>query len=198
MGIVVCMALICLIISYIAMPRGRPISAQQSGMIAAVVREGDIICRLGDRLWSRYFRDISLTDKRFSHVGIAHIHNGAVTVINAEGSTAHGRDFVNESTLNDFLSVAVTAGIYRIKSTEGDTIAALAMEYLGTPFDWQFDMDDESKLYCTELLYVVLRRLLPDLQFKTVYIKGLGRDVIPPESISQSEYFSEVYFAGGR
>jgi hypothetical protein len=183
---------------YIAMPRGRPITAQQSGMIASVVKEGDIICRLGDRLWSRHFRNLSLTDKRYSHIGIAHINNGVITVINAEGSTAHRRDFVNESTLDDFLSVARTAGIYRTKNTEGDKISALAMEYIGTPFDWQFDMNDESKLYCTELLYVVLKRLAPDLKFGVVYIKGLGREIIPPEAISGSEYFSEVYFAGGR
>jgi hypothetical protein len=89
-------------------------------------------------------------------------------------------------------------GIYRIKNTGGDQIAALAMEYVGTPFDWQFDMHDESKLYCTELLYVVLKRLSPEFKFRTVYIKGLNREVIPPEAISVSEYFSEVYFAGGR
>jgi hypothetical protein len=59
-------------------------------------------------------------------------------------------------------------------------------------------MRDESKLYCTELLYVVLKRLLPDLNLHTVYMKGLDKQIIPPEAISQSEYFSEVYFVGGR
>jgi hypothetical protein len=180
------------------MPRGKPIKPQQSGIIASLVKEGDIICRLGDRFWSRYFKDLSLTDKRYSHIGIIHINNGIVTVINAEGGTEHDRDFVNESALGDFLSVARTAGIYRIKNAEGDQISTLAMEYIGVPFDWQFDMYDESKLYCTELLYVVLKRLLPDLKLSTVYIKGLGREIITPEAISRSEYFSEVYFVGSR
>jgi hypothetical protein len=180
------------------MPKGKLITSQQSGAIASVVKEGDIICRLGDRLWSRFFRDLSLTDKRYSHIGIVHINDGVITVINAEGGTEHERDFVNESTLSDFLNVAMTAGIYRIKNTEGDKISALAREYIGTPFDWQFDMHDESKLYCTELLYVVLKRLLPDLKLSAVYIKALGREIILPEAISGSEYFSEVYFSGGR
>jgi hypothetical protein len=192
------MILIFSIFIYITMPRGRPIKSQQSGIIASVVKEGDIICRLGDRLWSRFFRDISLTDKRYSHIGIIHINNGIVTVINAEGDREHGRDSVNESALDDFLSVARTAGIYRIKNTGGDQISAMAMEYIGVPFDWQFDMHDESKLYCTELLYVVLKRLLPDLKLSTVYIKGLDKEIILPEAISRSEYFSEVYFVGSR
>jgi hypothetical protein len=197
-GIGICAVLILSVFMYITMPRGKPLKPRQSGMIASVVKEGDIICRLGDRLWSGYFRDVSLTDKRYSHVGIVHINNGTVTVINAEGGTEQGRNFVNESALGDFLSVARTAGVYRIKSTEGDQISALAMEYMGVPFDWQFDMRDESKLYCTELVYVVLKRLLPELQLRTVYIKGLDKEIIPPEAISRSEYFSEVYFAGNR
>jgi hypothetical protein len=28
-------------------------------------------------------------------------------------------------------------------------------------------------------------------------MKGLDKEIIPPEAISQSEYFSEVYFVGG-
>ncbi|MDR1099505.1 MAG: hypothetical protein LBL28_03405 [Treponema sp.] len=197
-GIVIFTILILSIFIYITMPKGKLITSQQSGAIASVVKEGDIICRLGDRLWSRFFRDLSLTDKRYSHIGIVHINDGVITVINAEGGTEHERDFVNESTLSDFLNVAMTAGIYRIKNTEGDKISALAREYIGTPFDWQFDMHDESKLYCTELLYVVLKRLLPDLKLSAVYIKALGREIILPEAISGSEYFSEVYFSGGR
>jgi hypothetical protein len=197
-GIVAFMLLVFSIFMYVTMPRGKPLKPQQTAMIAALVQEGDIICRLGDRLWSRYFRDLSATDKRYSHIGIIHIQNGSVTVINAEGGTDHGRDFVNETALGDFLSVARTAGIYRIKNTGGDQIANLAMEYIGTPFDWQFDMQDESKLYCTELLYVVLKRFLPEATLSAVYMKGLGREIIPPEAISASEYFSEVYFAGSR
>jgi hypothetical protein len=192
------MILILSIFIYITMPRGKSIKLQQLGIITSIVKEGDIICRLGDRLWSRYFKDLSLTDKRYSHIGIVHINNGIVTVINAEGGGEHKRDFVNESALGDFLSVARTAGIYRIKNTDRDQIAALAMEYIGVPFDWKFDMHDESKLYCTELLYVILKRLLPDLKLSTVYIKGLDKEIIPPEAISRSEYFYEVYFADSR
>jgi hypothetical protein len=196
-GIVV-LVLILSIFIYIAMPRGKLVTSRQSDMIASVVKEGDIICRLGDRLWSQFFRDVSSADRRYSHVGIVHINNNVITVIHAEGDTEQGKDFVNETALGDFLSVARTAGIYRIKNTDGNQISALAMEYIGVPFDWQFEMRDESKLYCTELLYAVLKRLLPDLKLSTIYMKGLGREIIPPEAISRSEYFSEVYFAGGR
>jgi hypothetical protein len=192
------MILISSIFIYITMPRGKTIESQQTGIIASIVKDGDIICRLGDRLWSQFFSDLSLTDKRYSHVGIIHIDDGTVTVINAEGGTEDGKNFVKITSLGDFLSVARTAGIYRIKNSDGDKISAMAMEYIGAPFDWEFDMQDESKIYCTELLYIVLKRLLPDLKLSTVYIAQLNREIIFPEAISGSEYFSEVYFVGGR
>jgi len=55
-------------------------------------------------------------------------------------------------------------------------------------------MDDASELYCTELLYIILKQLIPEFKFNTIYIKELGKYVIPIDSISNSEYFSEVYF----
>ena len=180
------------------MPKGKTIEAQQTDIIASIVKEGDIICRLGDRLWSQFFSNMSLTDKRYSHIGIIHINDGIVTVINAEGGTEDGKNFVNITTLDDFLNVARTAGIYRINNTDGDKISALAMEYIGVPFDWEFDMNDESKIYCTELLYIVLKRLLPDLKLNTVYINQLNKEIISPEAISGSEYFSEIYFVCSR
>jgi hypothetical protein len=127
-------------------------------------------------------------------MGVIYINNGLINVINAEGNTGHGRDSVNEISLDEFLKVARAVGVYRIKDIEGRQIANLAIEYMGTPFDWQFDLYDESKLYCTELLYVILKRIDPKLKLNTVYIKELGKEIISLESISKSEYFSELYY----
>jgi hypothetical protein len=140
-------------------------------------------------------KDISVTDKRFSHIGIIRIHNGHVSVINAEGDTGHGRDFVNEITIEEFLKHAVSVGIYRLNDADGSEISNLAMEYLGIPFDWHFDMKDESKLYCTELLYVIFKRVKPELELRTTYVRELKMDVIPLEAFSDSDYFSEIYFS---
>ncbi|MDR2476768.1 MAG: hypothetical protein LBD18_03160 [Treponema sp.] len=188
------MFMILSIFIYIIMPRGTPITIQNSDSLFEIVREGDIICRLGDRLWSQLFKDVSVADKRYSHMGVIYINNGLINVINAEGNTGHGRDSVNEISLDEFLKVARAVGVYRIKDIEGRQIANLAIEYMGTPFDWQFDLYDESKLYCTELLYVILKRIDPKLKLNTVYIKELGKEIISLESISKSEYFSELYY----
>ena len=193
-GIVIFTILILLIFVFIIMPRGKPVELIKENTFYGILEDGDIICRLGDRLWSQIFKDFSIDDKRFSHIGIIRINNDRITVIHAEGTTKSGKDFVKEEPLDDFLKVARTIGIYRMTDLDGNKISGFAMEYIGVPFDWKFDMSDASELYCTELLYIILKRLIPTFEFDTVYIKELGKDIIPIDSISNSEYFSEIYF----
>ena len=193
-GIIIFTILILIIFIFIIMPRGKPVVLIKEDVFYGILKNGDIICRLGDRLWSQIFKDFSADDKRFSHIGIIRINNERITVIHAEGTTKPGKDFVKEESLYDFLKVARAIGIYRIMDLDGNKISGLAMEYINVPFDWKFDMGDTSELYCTELLYIILKRLKPAFEFNTTYIKELGKDIIPIDSISNSEYFSEIYF----
>ena len=178
------------------MPRGTAVTLSliEFDVLSEIVQDGDIICRLGDRFWSQHFRDASITDKRFSHMGIVRINNGIITVIHTEGNTGQGIDYVNEIPIEKFIEIARAIGIYRTNGLEGSKISNLAIEYLGVPFDWQIDMHDDSKLYCTELLYVILKRLIPEIELKTIYINRIGKDVIPLDAISNSEHFSEIYY----
>jgi hypothetical protein len=162
--------------------------------ISAFLEDGDIICRLGDRIWSLYFKDISPSDKRFSHLGIVRICDGNITVINAEGLAIEGRDSVNEVLLKDFLKIARAVGIYRIKNINGSIISDEAIKYKGFPFDWKFDLTEEDAIYCTELLYVVLKHIKPDMVLKTTLIEEVDRQIIPLDAISNSDDFIEVLY----
>jgi len=164
--------------------------------ISMRLKDGDIICRLGDRFWSLYFKDISINDKRFSHVGVVRIIDDKITVINAEGRAAQGKDFVNNVDLDEFLEIAKAIGIYRLKNYDGKTVSSAALEYIGYPFDWNFDLEDKNKIYCTELLYVVLKKIAPEIELKKIFQKELKKEIIPLEAYSNSEYFDEVLYVG--
>jgi hypothetical protein len=193
-GIIVFAILILAVAAFIMVPRGRPVELQRADALLGIVRDGDIICRLGDRFWSKYLKDMSVADKRYSHIGVARTSGGEITVIHVEGTTTLGKDHVKEEPLGDFIKIARAIGIYRVKDVEGSQISNTAMKLLGVPYDWQFDMHDESKIYCTELLHVIFKRVKPDLELRTVYVKELGKEIIPLEAISNSEYFSEIYY----
>ena len=193
-GIGIFIILTASIIIYILMPRGKAVALLKSDELFGIVSDGDIICRLGDRFWSQLFKDTSIIDKRYSHLGIIRVKNGMVTVVHAEGTTDTGKDFVKEQPFDDFIKIARAIGIYRTNNINGIQISNMSIEYLDVPFDWKFDMIDESEIYCTELLYLILKRVMPEIELKTIYIKELGKKIIPLEAVSNSEYFSEIYF----
>lgn len=195
-GIIAFVILILSIFIYVIIPRGKPIAFNKIELhvFSEIIMDGDIICRLGDRIWSQYFRDVSITDRRFSHMGIIRFYNNQFTVIHAEGDTGNGIDFVNEIALEEFMEFARAIGIYRIKDMDGRQISDLAIEYLGVPFDWQFNMSDDSSIYCTELLYVILKRLAPEKELNRIYVNIFQREIIPLEAISNSDFFSEILF----
>jgi hypothetical protein len=199
-GVIIFMVTLVSVLVYVFTPRGKPVEIGDTDELFSVVREGDIICRLGDRLWSELFKDISITDKRYSHMGIIRINgdDGGIYVIHSEGTTEPGKDYVKEEPLGSFIKIARSVGIYRTNDADGGEISNLAAEYLGLPFDWQFDTQDESKLYCTELLYVVLKRLKPELELPVVFVKEAGKDIIPLDAVSNSQYFSEIYYTTAR
>jgi hypothetical protein len=158
--------------------------------LASAVQDGDILCRLGDRTWSLYFKGLSPQDKRFSHLGIVHIREGGIMVINAEGLTFKGRDMVAGISLREFIKPGRILGLYRAKGIAGEKIAEAALEMLGRPFDWGFDLRDQDRVYCTELLYAALKTTAPELKLLTV--NKFGRDIVPLEAVSTSPLFTEI------
>jgi hypothetical protein len=190
-------SLVLLLFCFIKIPQLAHMKPQKqiyATNISGSLKDGDIICRLGDRLWSYYFKDISSVDKRFSHLGIIRINDDKITVIHAEGRAVEGKDFVNEVDLDEFLAIAKAIGIYRIKNHDGKIISSTAMEYLGYPFDWKFDLEDENKIYCTELLYVILKKVVPEIELQRIFQKELKKEIIPLEACSNSGYFIEILF----
>jgi hypothetical protein len=156
------------------------------------IEDGDIICRLGDRIWSLYFKGLSSTDKRFSHLGIIHRSENGIFVVNAEGLTHDEEDFVKEVPLHEFIISARIVGIYRMNDIEGQHISQEALKMLGRPFDWKFDLHNSDKLYCTELLYAILQNISPETALKTIH--KFGRDIVPLEAVSDSSLFKEIIF----
>jgi lipopolysaccharide export LptBFGC system permease protein LptF len=192
-----CITLVTALFLLVKIPQSAPIKSQKkinAKNISAYLKDGDIICRLGDRLWSYYFKDMSPVDKRFSHLGIIRINNNIITVIHAEGRAIQGKDFVNEVDLDEFLEIAKAVGVYRINDYDGKTISSAAMEYTGYPFDWKFDLADENKIYCTELLYVVLQKIAPEIELQRIFQKELKKEIIPLSACSNSDYFTEILF----
>jgi hypothetical protein len=179
------------LVIYVIRYNNRSLYIQEQDLIA-YLKDGDIICRLGGKIWSPIFAEISPNDKRFSHIGIVRIRDDFVSVSHVEGVSSDKRGYTKNVPLKEFLQAARTVGIYRLINIDGYLISDAALNYLGLPFDWDFDMDDNTKLYCTELLYVVLKELDPSIILNTIWLEALGRYILPIDIVSQSKYFLEI------
>jgi len=208
-GILLFFFIACLL--YIFIPRKDLLIAIDSSVVIPYLKDGDIILRKSNAGWSDIFNRFSLTDKRFSHLGIIRIHNGNISVINSVGNISISEESVpsklknrkpevtelsgvHEISLNNFLKVAINIGIFRSRFIDGSLISEKAAGLIGIPFDWDFDIDDDSKIYCTELLYAVINSIAPEHNIETRYLDILGRDIIPLDSISAACAFEEILY----
>lgn len=125
------------------------------------LRNGDLVFRNGYGYESRVVTDLSAGE--YSHVGITY-HNGAQwCVIHAvPGEAAKGeKDFLKCDPIGEFFrhDRAKTGARVRVVCADSVANAATAHAYQcvcrKVPFDKDYDLEDTSSLYCTELIRLV-------------------------------------------
>lgn len=130
------------------------------------VQNGDLICRLGTGFFSNKFKDYSLSEKLYSHVGIVELKEDSIFIIHAEASEFTGIGFVKREPISVFLNGINTWGVYRVNASDSirDLIANGAKEYYqrNTPFDMDFDATNDNKVYCTELVALTINKAFGD------------------------------------
>jgi hypothetical protein len=167
-----------------------------SSHVIPYLQDGDIVLRFGDGALSSTFRNLSLVDKRFSHLGIIRLREGNASVIHSIGHIRNRKRGVEETALNKFLNDAKSIGIFRVQTVEGRYISDKAVEYIGHPFDWSFDLSEDEYIYCTELLYVVLKHFGYENILATHYHESIEKEVILLDSVSLSPYIDEIFYIG--
>lgn len=125
-----------------------------------ILKDGDVIFRRGTSFVSNM---VLLADNSspYSHTGIIRIINDSIYVIHAvPAETLTENDEVKIEPLNCFLfrDRATKIAVYRLMNDDTLTAASAANNALyyariNTPFDPDFNLADDSKLYCTELVW---------------------------------------------
>ena len=167
-------------------PPATVLPPKQDKDITPYLQHGDIILRSGAGAWSKYFRDFSPTDKRFSHVGIVCIENNEIKVLHSEGDDLTGIGSVKLVPLDIFISESEDIGISRLKNTDPNIFVQSAKKYQNQPFDWKFDADDASAIYCTELVSLALKDCKKNIILKK------KKKIIPVDSCLDPDFFEEI------
>lgn len=161
-------------------------------LIEHKICNGDIILRTGSGLWSDSVIACSLRDKRFSHAGILVYENDRWMVIHSEADGFIGnKEGVFIESAVSFFNANEKFAICRLKDQDKAALVTVhAKKYLNIPFDFSFVMEDHSRIYCTELIYLVLRDV--GITLKTYIHPALKKRIIPVDSCTDPEIFDEI------
>jgi len=121
-----------------------------------MIHDGDIITRTGNDFTSENLRLLNIHDKTFSHCGIAMTENGTAYVFHAIGGDWNPDQALTKEPFDSFVNPKNNRGfgIYRFNLSEKETkqLKWLCNELynIKLPFDINFDLKTDDKMYCAE------------------------------------------------
>jgi len=157
------------------------------------VVNGDLIFRFGEGLWSKYFRDVSVHEKRFSHVGIITIQSNAILIIHASADDFTGIGHVKEVPIFEFIKDHPEIAIYRrvCSSEKQIELKQKARTYIGKKFDARFSLSSTNEVYCTELVRNVFNTTFNKEVISTSTVKGY--EIVTIDNCYLAPEFIKIY-----
>lgn len=160
------------------------------------LKDGDVILRRGNSIFSELIARNFPASEGMSHCGFIFKIDGQYQVIHTISKSLSDIDGIRINTLEKFVREAKQNRICIIryhKKLNSDSMKerCLALLKQKIPFDNDFDLNDSSKLYCSELLrYVYQEQGEPDF-FEMRKIVGVS--VIDFSTFFNTELFIPVY-----
>lgn len=168
-----------------------------------ILQEGDLAFRKGDGLASRIILSIDKSSD-YSHIGIVVKHNKKWKVIHAvpgEPDFEGDKDRVKMNDIQAYFGKgrALSGAIMRIKN---DSIAKVAarkafdLYQRNILFDHSYNLEDTTKMYCTELIHHIFQDTGMDLtqgRRSTVNSFGSNTIYILPSDIQKSSELKLIY-----
>lgn len=129
-----------------------------------LLQQGDIITRTGTDFTSESLRHLCRRDHTYSHCGIVSIEHDSFFVYHALGGETNPDQHLKKDALEQFCDGRSNRGfgIFRMPLTPGiaHSIDSLLKAYYAQqlPFDMDFNLQTDDKMYCSELVYKVFSR----------------------------------------
>lgn len=136
------------------------VASEKVPLDVEMIKSGDLVFRQGRGIFSELFMNIGDVDSQFSHVGVVYKEKNVAHVIHTEANEFTGIGLAKIELLSDFVSDsnAIRYAFYRVKGLNNERaehVVNTALKYVTDkiPFDSEFNLQDNNKLYCTELVY---------------------------------------------
>ena len=131
----------------------------QLKQLKPVFETGDLITRTGNDFTSESLRNFNDSDNRYSHIGMISIENDSILVYHALGGEFNPDQRIMRDPLSHFAEPYGNRGIglFRLTHRNHHLSQKMVQEarncYLQKiPFDLDFDLKTNDKLYCAEMI----------------------------------------------
>jgi len=123
-----------------------------------IIQTGDLVLRTGTDFSSDQVKDLSLTDKTYSHGGIALVQNDSIYIYHVEPDYYYITDKVRKEPLDSFCNPEKNYGIGIARYNLSDVERQKFIDYLDDqyqkkiPFDGRFLLNTNDSMYCSEMI----------------------------------------------
>ncbi|MEO6833105.1 MAG: hypothetical protein ABI378_11350 [Chitinophagaceae bacterium] len=161
------------------------------------LRNGDIALRTGADVISVMLRGMNQQDKTYSHCGIVMIEDGCPFVYHSIGGEDNPDSHLQRDSATHFFSPISNErlGIARLPLTpvQIDSLHAIVRRYYaaGTPFDMDFDLKTNDKLYCAEFVYKSVEEAINDTSYFSTS-EVLNRRYVAVDNITDKRHAKMV------
>lgn len=164
-------------------------------------RSADLALRLGRSIESDLIARGGESDNRYSHIGLLIESDSGMIVVDIEPSTDKESEQIKAQSVGDFFNheKAIAGAIMRhngLDSTQINTLKNKAIELLNSSitFDHDYQLSDNSKMYCTELIEVLFNAINISLSENRNRTLPLAKEpVIMPSDISQNRNLKRIW-----
>jgi hypothetical protein len=176
--------------------------------VADSIQEGDLVLRCGNDFISASLSEFSQNEKLYSHSGVAMMDNGTMYVYSNMAGDINPDEIMRRDLIDSFISPVhnIAVGVYRYNMTiaELEKLEALLHEHYTNklPFDMNFDLSTDDKMYCAELIAksvdratgsrITFSKSLITPALKEKYLKKLlEKKIVPSAKVAdQREYLA--------
>ncbi|WP_222165605.1 YiiX/YebB-like N1pC/P60 family cysteine hydrolase [Edaphocola aurantiacus] len=174
------------------------IPADSLSALLSGLEEGDIVLRAGNDVTSNMLRQLNLKDKRFSHCGIVFSESGAWWVYHSIGSESAPDQAIKKEPLMHYWNpednLAIGYAHLHISRQERAKLLHTtdSLYRLQIPFDMQFDLKSDDRMYCTEMVAKSIQWSIPEAHLQPT--DTLGRQYWAVDNIIRSTLVSAVHY----
>ena len=123
------------------------------------IKAGDIITRTGNDFTSESLRSLNRRDQTYSHCGIAVFENDSLFIYHAIGGEWNPDEKLKKEPYELFAEPYSNRGIgifrFDLPATSKELMVKVANKHYqkGLPFDMDFDLKTNDRMYCAEFIY---------------------------------------------